>query len=142
MIFITSHSCHSRECGNPVQNKETLDFSIRGNDKRESVGLLLFLVYMFPTMAYAAPSLGNFKDLVNFLIILFNQAIAVLLGLGVVYLLYGIVKTIMHGDNEQIRSDGRQMMLYGVVALFVIVSMWGLINVLVGTFFGGSVPRL
>ena len=96
--------------------------------------------FVFPIVTYAA--LSNFRDLVNFLVVLFNQAIAVMVGLGVVYLLFGVVKTIMHADNEQIRSDGRQMMLYGVIALFVIVSMWGLVNVLVSTFFGGSVPGL
>lgn len=104
-----------------------------------SVIAALFIATPFVAQAQA---FSDFRGLVNFLVILFNQAIALLVGLGVVYLLYGIVKTITHADNEQIRSDGRQVMLYGVIALFVIVSMWGLVNLLVGTFFGGSVPGL
>ncbi|TSC61097.1 MAG: Uncharacterized protein G01um101448_872 [Parcubacteria group bacterium Gr01-1014_48] len=101
--------------------------------------LLPFLLF-FPMIASAA--VGSFADLVNLLVFLFNQAIVVLIGLGLVYLLFGIAKTIMHADNEQIRSSGRKMMLYGIIALFVIVSMWGLVNILVATFFGGAVPRL
>ena len=107
---------------------------------KRSIVYFTTAVFVFPAVAYAA--LSNFRDLVNLLVVLFNQAIAVMVGLGVVYLLFGVVKTIMHADNEQIRSDGRQMMLYGVIALFVIVSMWGLVNVLVSTFFGGSAPGL
>ncbi len=89
-----------------------------------------------------AQRFSDFRGVVDFLVSLFNEAVALLIGLGVVYVLYGIMKTILHSDNEKIRSDGRQVMLYGVIALFVIVSMWGLVNVLVGTFFGGSVPGL
>lgn len=107
-----------------------------------------FLYLLFPSVAALIPAVAsaarfsNFRDLVNYLVTLFNQAIALLVGLGVVYLLFGVVKTILHADNEQIRSDGRQMMLYGVIALFVIVSMWGLVNLLTNTFFGGSIPSL
>ena len=107
---------------------------------KRSISYLTVVALIFPAIAYAA--LSNFRDLVNFLVVLFNQAIVVMVGLGVVYLLFGVVKTIMHADNEQIRSDGRMMMLYGVIALFVIVSMWGVVHVLVSTFFGGSVPGL
>lgn len=102
---------------------------------------LILLPLTIPFIVHAA-LFSDFRGLVNFLISLFNQAIALLIGLGVVYLLYSIVKTIMHADNEQIRSDGRHVMLYGVIAIFVIVSMWGFVNVLVNTFFAGGVPGL
>ncbi len=111
-------------------------------NKNKVLGCMVMLASVAMPFVVQAQAFSDFRGLVSFLIVLFNQAIALLIGLGVVYLLYGIMKTMMHGDNEQIRSDGRQVMLYGLIAIFVIVSMWGLVNLLIGTFFGGSVPGL
>lgn len=97
-------------------------------------------LFYFALPVAAAPS--DFRGLVNLLIGLFNQAIAVSVGLAVVFILYNIVKMLLHADNEKIRSDARTLMLYGILSLFVIVSMWGLINLLIATFFGGSVPGI
>lgn len=60
--------------------------------------------------------------------------VVLLLALAVLVFLWGIVTYIKNLDNEEKRSTGRMMMIYGIIALFVMVSVWGLVNILVGTF--------
>lgn len=41
---------------------------------------------------------------------------------------------IQGGHDEEARDKGKQLMLYGLVGFFLMVSVWGLVNILVGTF--------
>ena len=69
--------------------------------------------------------------------------VAVILGAAVVYFLWGVVKYISKSSSEEERATGRKMMIYGLIALFVMLSIWGLINLLSGTFpFNTSVPAV
>lgn len=57
-----------------------------------------------------------------------------IVSLGLLYFLLGVLKYIQSVDNEEKRKEGATMMTYGLVALFVMVSVWGLVHVLEGTF--------
>lgn len=54
--------------------------------------------------------------------------------LAVVFFLYGILKYIASGDNEDSRKASKQVMIYGIIGLFVMVSFWGFVNILINTF--------
>jgi len=58
------------------------------------------------------------------LIITFLSALAVL------YFVWGMVVFIAQSGNEQARAEGRQRMIWGIVALFVLVSVWGIVVIL------------
>ena len=66
-------------------------------------------------------------DILNNLIILF-------FALAVVFFLYGILKYIASGGEEEGREKSKQVMLYGIIGLFVMVSFWGFVNILINTF--------
>ena len=57
-------------------------------------------------------------------------AVPVLLGIGLAFFIWGLVVFIANSGNEQAREVGKQKMIWGVVALFVIVSVWGLVRLL------------
>lgn len=38
------------------------------------------------------------------------------------------------GHDEEKQAKGKSLMLYGLIGFFVMVSVWGLVNILVGTF--------
>ena len=45
------------------------------------------------------------------------------------------------GGNEQSVEDGKKLMLWGIIGLFVCVSMWGIVRILVDSFgFDGGFP--
>ena len=63
-----------------------------------------------------------------------DQVIILLIAFAVVFFLYGIVKYIGSTDDEENRSKAKSIMIYGIIGLFVMVSFWGIVNILVVTF--------
>jgi len=70
------------------------------------------------------PVLNNIKAYI------LNPFIAFLMALAVVYFLYGVYKFISGYDNETARTEGKQHMIWGVVGLAIMVSVYGLLSVL------------
>jgi len=56
--------------------------------------------------------------------------IPLLVGLALMFFIWGLVVFIMNSGNEQERQVGKQKMIWGIVALFVIVSVWGIVRLL------------
>jgi hypothetical protein len=65
--------------------------------------------------------------------------VPVLFAVAFIVFIWGIFYYfIAGGANEEKRDQGKQLAVWGIVALFVMVSVWGLVNVLVGTFGFGN----
>lgn len=70
-------------------------------------------------------------------IILFIDYVLVPLvfALALIAFLWGIFNFfIAGGADEEKRDKGKQFMIWGFVGFFVMVSVWGIVNLLVGTF--------
>ena len=91
--------------------------------------LALFLV---PTVLYAQP-VSDVSDFFRLIRNTLNSVVPILIGLAVVIFLFGVIKYIQAGDKAESRSEGRQFMVYSIVAIFVMVSVWGLVEVLTVT---------
>ncbi len=77
----------------------------------------------------------DFASTVDFIItIVLTPFIGLLLAVCLVYFLWGVVKYIRESGNEPARAEAKKMMFYGIIGLFVFVSAWGLVNILVNTF--------
>jgi len=48
--------------------------------------------------------------------------------------LMGLIKYISHGDNEEKMSEGRKMMVYGILGFFMMVSIWGILGLFTNSF--------
>ncbi|MCE9628565.1 MAG: hypothetical protein K8Q91_01040 [Candidatus Vogelbacteria bacterium] len=66
--------------------------------------------------------------------------INLLLALAVLVFFWGLVKYLYKGDNDAERTKGKSLMAFGIIGLFVMVSVWGIVGLLTGTFFGASGP--
>lgn len=89
-------------------------------------------------------SLGDF---VSYIMCMINRAILPLLITGcVVFFVYGIFKFFfMNPADEKKRAEGAQFMIWGVIAITVIFTLWGFVGFIKRTFFGNSpiaVPQL
>ena len=93
--------------------------------------------FLLPTVALAQSTPRTFSGLVYMLISFINPLAAILVSLALLIFFWGIVQYIYSGGSEG-HENGRQLMVWGVVALFVLVSIWGLARILTSTFFGGS----
>lgn len=63
-----------------------------------------------------------------------------LISISVIIFIIGVIKFISNADDSGKREEGRDFILYGLIGLFVIVSVWGLVGVLQGTFGLGNTP--
>jgi len=65
---------------------------------------------------------------------IFNPLIRLLVALAVVYFLWGVVKFIINIDDESARTEGKRHMVWGIIGIFIMISVWGIINVIETTF--------
>ena len=69
-----------------------------------------------------------------------NSIVPLLVALGLVYFIWGIVQFVIAG-GEEAKTKGREKMIYGIIGFTVIVSLWGLVNIVVNTFgLSGAAP--
>ena len=96
-----------------------------------------------PSLAFAATVgsvLSTIKNIMDLLIPIF-------ITLAVLYFFWGLGKYILSTNDENSKLDGKNIMIWGILALFVMVSVWGIIGVISNTFgigTGGTIqiPRI
>ncbi len=75
------------------------------------------------------------SDIVNFFTCFILRSIIPLLFAGALGLfVFGVVKYFMHANDSKERAEGSKFMLWGIVALAVMISVWGLVSILTNTF--------
>lgn len=96
-------------------------------------------IFALPMVAFAqwgSVGLGGILDTIQVLV---NNAVGVLVAIAVLVFVYGIVNYVIAKDEEQ-KKNARDLIIYGVIGLFAIVAVWGLVNVIANTFgVGGGV---
>lgn len=76
-------------------------------------------------------TIARLADLFNLgTCILSKSVIPLLIALAVVAFIWGVVSQVLNPDNEEKKKQGKQYMIWGIIALFVIISIWGLVGVL------------
>ncbi len=64
---------------------------------------------------------------------LLTAVLPVLIGLGVVYFVWGVITYVISSDEEA-KKAGRDRIIYGIIGLAVIIGLWGLVRILTDTF--------
>ncbi len=77
---------------------------------------------------------GGLNELLCRLSGVLNSVLPVLVALGVVYLVWGIVQYFIR-DNEEAKKAGRDRIIFGIIGLTVIISVWGLVYLITDTFY-------
>ena len=54
--------------------------------------------------------------------------------IAVVVFIYGVIDFIRNAENPEARAEGRRLMIWAVIGLFTVVSIWGIIAVMTNTF--------
>ena len=81
---------------------------------------------------YASETLDQFIGKVNNLII--NPIIVLLFALALVFFIYGIVEFISNQDNEEKKTTGRTHMIWGIVGITIMMSVFMLMKLVMTTF--------
>ena len=72
-----------------------------------------------------------FDDLVELFLDILDDVIVLIVALAVVMFIWGVLKYITAGESEDKIREGRNYIIYGIIGIFVMVSVWGLVNILV-----------
>ncbi len=93
------------------------------------------LVSLGATNPSASNTARNLSELFSFVLtLLLDYVVPIIMGLAVVVFLWGILKFITKAGDEGAQTEGKQLMLWGIIALFVMTSVWGLVHILTTTF--------
>jgi len=86
----------------------------------------------------------DFKEVVCFFLGFINKLLPILAGMTLLVFFWGLVGLIRNSGDEKAVKEGKQLMLWGIIALFVLVSFAGIISLFTGDFFGESfgIPQL
>ena len=64
---------------------------------------------------------------------LLDQLVVFLIALAVVWFIWNVIRYTMSSDEEK-KGAAKSQMIWGIVAIAVIVSVWGLVTILQGIF--------
>ena len=97
----------------------------------------LFCLLIFASAVYAQnPSWLN--SLASGGTVLVGWLVEVLTGVALVVFFWGLVKFISQSGDEKAVASGKQLMVWGVIGLFVIIAVWGLVEILQNFFVWGG----
>jgi len=99
---------------------------------------ILVAVLLMPTsIVFAAPQ--NFKDLVYQIVDFINSGIVILFSLAVVYFFWSVVRNLLGSgeQNSEQKQKLQQTIIWGLIIIFVMVSIWGIIQILQNTLTSG-----
>lgn len=92
-----------------------------------------------PFMALATPPDGvpvtgpTVFNLLGTITAIMNVVIPILITLAVLYTIWGVIKYATAKESDD-QAEGRRVIISGIIGLFVIVSIWGLVAVINSTF--------
>ena len=90
-----------------------------------------------PFLAFAQ-TLGGVLTIAGNLI---ATATPIVVALALVYFFWGLANYILSSGDDK-KKEAINVMIYGIIALFVMVSVWGIINVLQDTFSVGGTQQI
>lgn len=70
------------------------------------------------------------ESFLNYLIKIVSSLIPIMIVLAVLAFFWGVVKFVAHADDEKQIAEGREIMVWGLVGLFVLVGLWGIVGYL------------
>ena len=93
-----------------------------------------FVVVLGPSFALAGETLGEIGELFEGVSgFVSDILIPLVFALALLMFFYGVFKfLILGGGDEGSRAEGRQLMLWALVAFVVMVSLWGIVNLISG----------
>lgn len=106
--------------------------------------LLVFLVclmaFLVPSVTFAiecpAGAPQRFTDVICIFVDLATIATPIVAGLALWLFFASLQNFILGAGNEEARAAGKKTLLWGIISIFVIVSIWGIIIFLSNDIFG------
>ena len=89
---------------------------------------LIIAALVFTPFLASAQDLGNLTRLVGAIGGIVTMALPIVMGIALLVFIWGLVKFIWGGAD--VKAEGKNLMIWGIVALFIMVAIWGIVNFL------------
>ena len=94
--------------------------------------LIIALAALAPGLAMAQITTNNsttgISSLMQTIAGWVGAALPIVVGLALLGFFWGLMKFIFNAGNEEAKEEGKKIMIYGIVTLFVMVAVWGLVK--------------
>lgn len=118
---------------------------------KAGVGLAVVGTSLLPFVALAAPdtfsntgvqtvggtgatsvtgTIGTITGVINRLQNIINVIIPFIVGLAVLVIIWGIFSFISSAGDEEARAKAKSFIIWGIIGVFLMLSVWGLVNIL------------
>lgn len=99
---------------------------------KKFIAIVSGLAFLSPAFAFAQ-TLTDINSVSNKATNIGGLVISLAISLSVIWIIISVVRYLIAGGEED-RKKGGMAILWGVVGLFVILSIWGLVNILRNSF--------
>lgn len=96
--------------------------------------------FFFPSIPTTVPK--DLKGFIALFIDLIKIIIPIIGSLSLFVFFWGLAKFVRHAGSEKEEGEGKDLMIWGVIALFVMVSVYGIVNLMYASLFGGGAISL
>lgn len=96
--------------------------------------IITVLAVLVPSVTMAQGVISNASDLTMKLKDMADSFITILMALAVIFIIWHVVMYIFKSSDEEARKAHRSGVIWGIIGLAIIVSIWGLVGLLTGTF--------
>lgn len=102
---------------------------------KKALALTSLAAFALPMVSLAQESINNIEDVGSFIVNIINGVLVpVIFAVAFVVFIWGAFQTFILGANdEETKTNGKNLMLYGLIGFFVMVSVWGLVKILTGS---------
>jgi hypothetical protein len=101
--------------------------------------ILLFYISLTPSIIFAMPT--NLKGFIDLFLGLLKIFIPILSGVAFIFFFYGMAKFILSSGDSKTLADGKKFILYSILAMFVLLSLGGILQFMSDQLEFGKVSR-
>ncbi len=102
--------------------------------KKSITTFTFVLSALLPGLAFAVTAPTTFAGFVAIVVCLVLDLVPIIILFAFAEFIRGLINYVGAGDSEEKRTDGINYMIYGMIGFFVMVGIWGILNLVTGTF--------
>jgi uncharacterized membrane protein YidH (DUF202 family) len=81
------------------------------------------------------PPNPKLQDVICYVVFIINRSVIPLIfAIAIAMFVWGVVQYVINSDQEEKKAKGKQFMIWGIIALTVMLGVWGLVAIVGGTF--------
>jgi len=102
--------------------------------KKNIKRIIYILLGVVPVFTFAISTPTSVADFVRSINCLALDVVPIIVLLAFIIFITGLVGYVGSGDNEEKRAEGRNVMIYGIIGFFVMVSIWGILGMVTNSY--------